>query len=270
MARVQFLLALQFLTIIPVRIKADFPEEEIPRSAVFFPAVGVVQGCLAAGMTFVAVRLFTPEIAGVLVVLALILSNGGFHLDGLADTFDALAVKSSGQREADLAKRLAVMKDSATGAIGVVAITLVLLLKCLLVADVIAGTASVTRYAWLFLLPVFSRWVMVPAAYHGAAARKDGLGSLFIEKVPLRGVVLATVITIFLVLVVAGPLSSTSLPGGVALLLLLAALYLFSLTAVHFFRLRFGGITGDSLGAISEIGEIIFLMVASVWLRHSI
>ena len=270
MARVHFLLALQFLTIIPVRMETDFSEKEIPRSAVFFPAVGAVQGCLAAGVAFFSIRLFTPEIAGVLSVLALIISNGGFHLDGLADTFDALAVKSSGEREADRAKRLAVMKDSSTGAIGVTAITLVLLMKCLLISNIISCSASVTRYALLFLLPVFSKWAMVPAAYHGTAARKDGLGRVFIENVVMRDLVCSSLITLLLALVVAGILPQTFAARGALLFMLFAVLYLFSFAAVKFCRLRFGGITGDSLGAISEIAEIIFLMAASIWLRHSI
>ena len=270
MAWVHFLLALQFLTIIPVRMETDFSEEEIPRSAVFFPAVGAVQGCVVAGVAFFAIPLFPPEITGVLSVLALIISNGGFHLDGLADTFDALAVKSSGEREADRAKRLAVMKDSSTGAIGVTAIALVLLMKCLLISNIISCSAPVTRYALLFLLPVFSKWVMVPAAYHGTAARKDGLGRVFIENVLVRDLVLSSVITLFLSFVVADILQQTPSTTGALFFMLFAALYLFSFTAVKFCRLRFGGITGDSLGAISEIAEIIFLMVASIWLRHSI
>lgn len=270
MAWVHFLLALQFLTIIPVRMETDFSEEEMPRSAVFFPAVGAVQGCVAAGVAFFTIPLFTPEIAGVLLVMALIISNGGFHLDGLADTFDALAVKSSGDSEADRAKRLAVMKDSSTGAIGVTAIALVLLMKCLLISNIISCSVSVTRYALLFLLPVFSKWVMVPAAYHGTAARKDGLGRVFIENVLVRDLVLSSLITLLLSFVVAGILQQTPSATGTLLFMLLAVLYLFSFAAVKFCRLRFGGITGDSFGAISEIAEIIFLMVASIWLRHSI
>lgn len=270
MAWVHFLLALQFLTIIPVRRVTGFSEEEIPRSAGYFPVIGAVQGCLAAGVAFLAIRLFTPEIAGVLTVLSLVISNGGFHLDGLADTFDALAVKSSGEREADRTKRLVVMKDSATGASGVTAITLILVMKCLLISNVISCSTSVTRYALLFLLPVFSQWAMVPAAYHGTAARKDGLGRVFIENVKVRDLALASVITLLLALAVAGILPQALSAGGVLLLLLFAVLYLFSCAAVKFGRWRFGGITGDSLGAISEIAEIIFLMAASIWLRHSI
>ena len=270
MVWVHFLLAVQFLTIIPVRMETDFSEEEIPRSAVFFPAVGAVQGCFATGVAFFAIPLFTPEIAGVLPVLALVISNGGFHLDGLADTFDALAVKSSGERGADRTKRLAVMKDSSTGAIGVTAITLVLLMKCLLISNIISCSASLAPYALLFLLPVFSKWAMVPAAYHGIAARKDGLGRLFIENVQAKDLALSSVITLFLSFVVASILQQTSSTAWALLFILLAALYIFSFAAVKFCRLKFGGITGDSFGAISEIAEIVFLMVALLWLRHYI
>ena len=78
--------------------------------------------------------------------MILIVSNGGFHLDGLADTFDALSVKSSGDHAADRERRLRVMKDSTTGAIGVIAIVMTMLLKFLFLNNLFSsslfGTAA--------------------------------------------------------------------------------------------------------------------------------
>src|SRR5271169_7213382 len=99
----EMLLAIQFLTIIPVTVKGTCSEEELARSTSFFPLAGALQGLLTALAAFAAMKIFPVEITSGLVILVLLLSNGGFDLDGLIDTFDALAVKSTGDREHDRA-----------------------------------------------------------------------------------------------------------------------------------------------------------------------
>ncbi len=127
------LLAVQFLTIIPVSVKGEVTQADVARSAAFFPLAGALQGVIAALAALIALRLFPPTITGGLVLCVLTVVNGGFHLDALADTFDAIAVKSTGDGAQDRQKRLSVMKDSATGAIGVTAIVMALLLKYLFI-----------------------------------------------------------------------------------------------------------------------------------------
>jgi adenosylcobinamide-GDP ribazoletransferase len=92
----QFLLAFQFLTIVPVKVRGEVSEKDISGSAVFFPVVGAFQGLLTAMTAFLFMKLFSSEVTCGLVILILTLTKG-FHLDGLADTFDALAVKASGK-----------------------------------------------------------------------------------------------------------------------------------------------------------------------------
>jgi adenosylcobinamide-GDP ribazoletransferase len=268
----QVLLALQFLTIVPVRIKGDIAENDMSRSAIFFPVAGALQGLLCSLSAALLLRFFSADITGCLVLVILIITNGGFHLDGLADTFDALAVKASGDEEADRAKRISVMKDSSTGAIGVVAIVVVILLKYMFIRNLFLYSSSTTLYSLLFLMPVFSKWIMVPAMYHGTSARKDGLGRIFIDAVTRKDVVLCSLITVFFSLVINELLQQTLYASvtGQLFLFLFSVLYIFCLISVNFFTKRFGGLTGDSFGAISEISEILFLMVASLWLQHSI
>ncbi len=267
----QLALAFQFLTIIPVKVKGDVSAHDLSRSSVFFPVVGAFQGLLAACAVRILSVIFPVEITSGLVVVILILSNGGFHLDGLADTSDALAVKSCGDEEMDREKRLSVMKDSSTGAIGVIAIVLAILLKFLFVKNLVINTPAPLLPSLLFLMPVYSRWVMVPALCHGTSARKDGLGNIFAGSVGA-----GTVVTSFL-FVTLFCLLALSFSGGLYMiraltlyLSLSALLYLFSLLAVLFFRRKFGGLTGDNFGAISEISEILFLVVTTLWLQHSI
>ena len=175
------LLAVQFLTIIPVHVKGEVTEADVARSAAFFPLAGAVQGLIGAIAALIAVRLFPDAVAGGLVLLVLTAVNGGFHLDALADTFDAIAVKSTGNVEQDRQKRLSVMKDSATGAIGVVAIVMGLLLKYLFISSLFAKYGTWSAAYLLFLMAVFSKWAMTPAIFHGQAAGSGGLGRIFIE-----------------------------------------------------------------------------------------
>ena len=269
----KILLAFQFLTIIPVKVKGDISEKEIARSVSFFSFVGAFQGLLAAVSALFLSKVFPLEIVSALVVLILILSNGGFHLDGLADTFDALAVKSSGDEKADRERRLAVMKDSSTGAIGAVSIILTILIKYLFIKNLFLINAPLpVVLSILFLMPIFSKWAMTPAMYHGISARRDGLGRIFIDNSSVNNVIFssAAVIIFYTLIAVLYPGRSYG-PAVIALFFVLFfVLYAFSFFSAKFCERKFGGLTGDTLGAIGEISEILFLMVVSVWLQHSI
>jgi adenosylcobinamide-GDP ribazoletransferase len=268
----QFFLALQFLTILPLKVRGIVAEKDISGSAVFFPVAGAFQGLLAVCTALLSVNFFSSEITSGLVLLTLIVINGGFHIDGLADTFDALAVKSSGDRAADRVRMLSIMKDSTTGAIGVIAIVITILLKFLLINNLLSSPLPTSSYASLFLMPVFSKWAMVSTMYHGNSARQDGLGKMFIDNISLGKVVLASLLLIFFC-AAADMLYLHKAYGTGSIILffaLFAVSYIFCILSVKFFQKRFGGLTGDTLGAAGEISEILFLMVASLWLQHSI
>ena len=268
----QLLLALQFLTIVPVKVSGTVTGKDMSGSAAFFPLAGAFQGLLAVCAALVSAAFFPPEITSGLVLLALIVSNGGFHLDGLADTFDALSVKSGGDYAADRDKKLQVMKDSTTGAIGVIAIVMTLLLKFLFLNNVISSSLSPARYAFLFLMPVFSKWGMILNMYHGVSARQDGLGKMFIENITLVSVLLASLLlTLFCFAADRLYLHAEFGAGMILLFIVLIAVFsVFRILSAGFFNNRFGGITGDTLGAAGEISEILFLLVTSLWLQRSI
>ena len=266
------ILAFQFLTIIPVKLSGGVSGRDISRSTAFFPVVGAFQGLLAAAIARLSLTVFSADTASALVITGLILSNGGFHLDGLADTFDALASKSSGDTLADRDRRLAIMKDSTTGAIGVVSIVLVILLKFVFMRELLTKASADAASSFLFLMPVFSKWVMVPSLYMGASARQDGLGKAFMDSVTLRTVAYAS-LALLLFCVIASSLYLYKVFGAGTLALffsLYATFAVFSFTTVRFCTKRFGGLTGDMFGAINEISEILFLFVTVLWLPRSI
>lgn len=266
------ILAFQFLTIVPVKVSGGVAGKDLSRSAAFFPVVGAFLGLLAVVIARLSLTVFPGDIASALAITGLVLCNGGFHLDGLADTFDALAVKSVGDERADRERRLAVMKGSATGAIGVVSIVLVLLLKFLFMRELLTKTSADAASSLLFLMPVFSKWIMVPSLYMGASARRDGLGKAFMDSVTLRTVAYAT-LSLLLFCVIAASLYLYKVFGPDTLALF-SSLYftfaVFSFMAVRFCTKRFGGLTGDMFGAMNEISEILFLLVTVLWLPRSI
>jgi adenosylcobinamide-GDP ribazoletransferase len=264
--------AFQFLTIIPIRVRGAISERQIAGSAAFFPVVGAFQGFTAGSVAFLATKLFPEEFAGGLVILTLALTNGGFHLDGLSDTFDALAVKQSGDDACDIEKRLSVMKESSTGAIGVTAIVFTILLKSLLVGCLLKFFQGIVSLSLISLMPIFSKWAMIPLMYHGTSARKEGIGRIFIDAADRETLLLSTLFLILFCAVISlclFPRAYRMTMTGLALFLA-AIHYLLSLLSVRFFSSRFGGVTGDHFGALNEISEMLFLIVSIPWLRLSI
>jgi len=266
----KILLAFQFLTVIPVKIKAPVSDADIAKSSSVFVLVGLIQGLLLVAADYISGMVFHPDLVAGIVLLVLVLSNGGFHLDGLADTFDALSVKSSGDKEEDKKKRLAVMKDSTTGPTGVISVVFVILLKYLSLKN-ISHLLPFTYYSSLVVMPAVSKWAMVVSMYHGKPAREDGLGRLFIGRIGNKEIAFSSII---LILFLSLPLiffeqyaANTQYIFYGALLVLI---YLFCRLSVYFCLGRFNGLTGDTLGAIGEISELSFLLMVIAWSRLSI
>lgn len=263
--------AARFLTIVPLPGGGRMiTEQAITRSVAGFVAVGLLQGLLLIAVELGAGWLFNPDLARWLVVLALVLVSGGFHLDGLADTFDALAVKSCGDPEQDRIRRLAVMKDSATGVMGMLAIFFALVLKYYALQS-LSHFSYAVYYSSLLLLPAFGKWAMVTAMYRARPARPEGLGRLFIGAVGRRELVWNGLMLAVPLGLVCWWLAGV-LPAQASLFYLLVplALYLFSRLVVAVSRRKFGGMSGDTLGAVNELAEIIFLLLVLAWLRLSV
>ncbi|MBI4825579.1 MAG: adenosylcobinamide-GDP ribazoletransferase [Nitrospirae bacterium] len=256
----KLLLAFQFLTIIPVKDTGIVTDREAGGSAAFFPLAGLVQGTLLVFAVVTLLRVFPVGLANLLLLLLLVITNGALHLDGLADTFDAIA--SRGDRQ----KKLAIMKDSTIGPAGVIAIVFSLMLKYLLLNESYSDAAPAAYYLILFLLPIYSRWAMVPAIFHSKSAREDGLGKAFIENVGVKELLTATVLALLFSFLSVFVIFNT--PELAHVVFSLPALYIFSLITAWFCGRRFGGMTGDTFGAVSELSEILFLMMAVICLRN--
>ncbi len=191
-------MAFQFLTIIPVKDMGEVSEPELGKSTAVFPLVGFIEGILLSVLAAVFLKVFPTELTNALLVLVIIIINGGLHLDGLADTFDAVASRG------DQDRKLSVMKDSPVGPTGVMAIVMVLLLKYVLLNEVFFHATMNDYLTTLILMPVLSRWAMVPAAYHCKSARRDGIGRAFLEHTGTKELLSSTVLAVLIALLVCG------------------------------------------------------------------
>ncbi|MGD1074465.1 MAG: adenosylcobinamide-GDP ribazoletransferase, partial [Thermodesulfovibrionales bacterium] len=166
---------------------------------------------------------------------------------------------------------LAVMKDSTIGAMGAIALVMTILLKFLFLNALFHSVPLAIALCMVVLMPAFSRWITVFAMHRGMAARRDGLGRIFLDSVTLFHVALSTLLVsvLYLCVTVAYLYGSYGIKSMGLLAALWFSLFLFSLLSDSFSRKRFGGLTGDNFGAMSEISEILFLLVTSLWLHHS-
>ena len=142
-----FIASLQFITAIPLGQPRPFDPKGI---IVHFPLAGLAIGLILALFDLLASAIWPPFVAGVLDVVLLAAVTGAFHLDGLADTADGLY----GHRERE--KALAIMKDSRVGAMGLVAVACVLIVKAAAVGSIIHG-----RFLALMIVPAYARSAMM-------------------------------------------------------------------------------------------------------------
>lgn len=257
--------AFQFLTIVPIRVRRQVSPDDLVWSAAFFPLVGFFQGLFLAVVSFMVLKYLSSAVTSVLVIMLYLILNGAFHQDGLSDTFDALSVKSSGDRERDREKRLAVMREGTSGPIGITAIAGFLLLKYVLLKEIFAMPFQGLNPV-IILLPMVSAWSMTMMMPGAKSARSDGLGKIFLGRIRTGHVVLAcTLLGIFsAVIYCVGYIECPFAMRNFAVFFLAAVLA--SLVAGYvlreLFTARFGGLTGDNLGCIHEISEAIVLIAA--------
>lgn len=244
----RFLAALQFLTVVPLPAGASPDERALGGSLPFFPVVGLLIGGAAAAADLGLGLLFPTAVASVLTAILLIAASGALHIDGLADTADGLL--SSRPRE----RMLAIMKDSRTGPMGVVAIVCVVALKVALLASV----AGPWRFWVVLMLPLAGRCtLLLHLALLPYARPEGGLAAVFLRYRSPRHALWAAAF------MMAAGLVCGALPGLVAAAASLAAATLLA----AYFRRRLGGLTGDTLGAACELTELVPALIAAAWLH---
>ena len=244
------MVALQFLTRLPLRIEPPPAAREVGLSLAWYPLVGLALGATLWGAALAASRL--PALLGAAIVVVLWVSiTGALHIDGLADTADAW-VGGHGDRE----RTLSIMKDPRSGPIAVAAVNCLLLLKLAALAA-LAGTHAHSapwrdpRLAAGCILPPLLARAAIPLLFaHTPYVRAHGIAAdLTAQQSRVAGIVV-TALTALCTLAACRPLGAIALG---------AAVIAYAIVRGGFVR-RLGGFTGDGAGALIEVIEAACLL----------
>lgn len=237
-----FLLSLSIYSRVPVSASIPYSEERKNESYKYCGLVGLVVGLLTALVYYLSSQVWPADVAVVLSMIFSVYITGAFHEDGFADTCDGFGGGMTRER------KLEIMKDSSVGAYGVLGIVLILLLKFTLLTSLTSvSVALVVAY-------VVSRSLAVSFIYTHAYVRQTEQSKLNVAKSPSSNIDFITLLAIALVTII--------VCLGIKLGLILMITMLISRVFFSRWLLRqVGGYTGDALGAIQQMSEIICYII---------
>jgi len=264
----RFILMMQFLTSIPININVKAQKEDYGKGLALAPAVGLIIGLIVSAGNFAFGKILPASAASVVTVAIYIWLTGGLHFDGLGDTADGLF--SNRPKE----KMLEIMKDSRIGTNALLTVVITLLMYVTLISSLgdvsskvgasslILGDGSsifgdVSLLLVLALMPVAGRiGSLIASGTSAYAGVSDGPGRWCVEHCGKIDVFLGIFIysAIFLI--------GAILSGGCYLLLPAVAAPVTAFILSKVLSRKLGGVTGDILGAVCEINQVIFLVIA--------
>ncbi|HEX9967607.1 MAG TPA: adenosylcobinamide-GDP ribazoletransferase [Solirubrobacterales bacterium] len=242
------LAAAAFLTRLPLGPKRDPGADALPRAAPVFPLVGAVLGLAVGGAAIGLAQVVPPLLAGLLAVALELILTGALHVDGLADSADGLGGR-------DREHSLAIMRDHALGAYGASALTLDLAIK----ATALASLAEAEALGPIVAALALSRAAPLPLARLLPYAHADGgTGAVLAGRIGTRSILAGVGLALALALAAGA--------GGEAFFIVLGAAVATVAVGTLASR-RFGGVTGDAMGAAVELSAACCLVIA-VAVRH--
>ncbi|MEI7555389.1 adenosylcobinamide-GDP ribazoletransferase [Candidatus Chlorohelix sp.] len=237
-----FLVAVQFLTTLPIPLRRQASSEDVGRAVRYFPIVGLWLGVMLASLNWLLTFFLPANIVATLLVATLLALTGALHFDGFLDSCDGMFGYRTPER------RLEIMRDSHVGSFAVAGGWVLLTLKYVALLNIPFDLMTPA----LLLAPVLGRWALVTAVVIFPYGRDSGLGVLFKQhtgKLEMAlaglGVLLFSVLTLRLF--------------GVALVL---ATFVFAYLFGKYVMSKLpAGLTGDSYGAVTESSETLVWLI---------
>lgn len=240
-----FILAIQFMTRIPININLDVKREDFSKTVKFFPVIGLIIGLFEALIYLTSLKFFSNNIAAFFTILSHVIITGGIHIDGLSDSVDGIF----SAREKN--KMLEIMKDSRVGTFGALAIVFLIVGKIIFVSDIVTDLKIIA----IILAPVISRTMNIFLMYKRKYARDtEGMGDMFI------GAISKTDYNIALFLGIIIPIIIGKLNGIVFFIFC----FIFTILFRHYIEKKIGGLTGDILGASDELNELLIYILSCI------
>ncbi|BCE02410.1 adenosylcobinamide-GDP ribazoletransferase [Marinicellulosiphila megalodicopiae] len=235
-----FLVAIGFLSRLPIAQWVSFNPVNLQRSSYYFPVVAWLLSLLLVIMYSGFSYIFPQSISVFLIVLCGVIVTGALHEDGLADVCDALGVMGDHQ------KKLTVMKDSRLGTFGVVGLVLVIMGKILLLTE--QSNIFIAILLCVFLSRMLAFSMMLSNKYIKTQGTKTIGFTTFNKNWFVLVLIVAALPVYFLI----------TIQQIIILIVLFIFLRLFLLA---FFQKQFGGVNGDCLGFTQQTSELIILLV---------
>lgn len=239
-----FIAQIMFLTKFPVPKSIEYSENDLVKGVILAPVVGITIAIFPASVYLGLSTAGLSLTAAVTAIVLQIILTGALHLDGLADTVDGFF----SYRSRD--KILEIMKDSRIGTNGVLVLVIFILMKFSILLSLRPEHAAF----YLLVIPVASRMTIAWTAGLSKYARKGGgMGKAIVEKTGIKEIIISTVIALVLISAVFWfrkiilPVVIVSVAAGFA--------FLFS----KYSSKKIGGVTGDVIGAVIELTEVILL-----------
>lgn len=245
-----FLLAVQFLTRLPIGSAQLFTPDRMAESVRYYPLVGALVGGFSALVFYVATYLFPAPIAILLAIASGLLITGAFHEDGLADTFDGIGGGVTRERA------LEIMKDSRLGTYGTLALVTALALKIGALISLPVALVPIALIAGHGLSRLSSLLVIATSRY----VREEGTGKPVAGGISGIGLLIAGLTGLALIAIWTMSYTPIALAWAIGGLLLGHCLMRL------FFERKLGGYTGDTLGAVQQMSEIGFYLGLVAWL----
>lgn len=241
-----FLVAIQFMTRLPVPRGIAYSPEALANSAVFFPVIGLLVGAGGALLYALLSPHMAREIVVVVILVYLVSVTGGLHEDALGDAADGLGGGWEKERV------LAIMRDSRIGSYGTIAIMLGLLARFVFLTNL-----APARFAAFFIAgQVLGRWTALPLAFFLPSARDNeaGQGKLIAGRITAASFAAGTILALMIVAIAV----RAAAPGAFLVAVGVAAV------SGLYYRHRIGGVTGDCMGATNQLTEIATYLLGAV------
>lgn len=236
------LLYFQFLTRVPINKELECTPNNFRQGTIFFPLIGLFLGGMEYLVYFLTKNIFPSSVSAATIVIIPIILTGGLHVDGLGDTCDGFFAFKGGKE-----KIIEIMKDSRVGTYASIAVVCDILLKYTLIKSSIElGMPEI-----IVAGPILARVGVIFIAFIGKQAKEKGSGNIFIGNIDLKMLILTFIIAMGLCLWLVGAIETVTSVG---------VIIVFDLLFNKLCQNKINGHTGDTLGAVSELGEIIAMM----------
>jgi len=237
-----FIHAVIFFTRIPICKNTEYDSNIANKSVQYLPLIGWLVGGLSAFVFWVCMFVFPLSLSIIISIIAGILVTGAFHEDGFADVCDGFGGGWTKQKILDI------MKDSRVGAFGVIGLILILLTKYFSLSSVKPEMIFISIIAGHSL----SRLAAVSLIFSNNYAREneDSKAKPVAEKISITGLIVAFVLGLLPIMLFRNPM----------FFILVIPVFIVKFFMSRFFNKWIGGYTGDCLGAVQQVCEVVFYL----------